>query len=172
MDPATDNNQPVDIDNSIFVSDLNQNDLAPIPTEASSQPAGIFANRRIVLELIIIAFVLGLGSGLLLSQFVSGKVDENKPQTVSASPTIEADQTALPVVKITLPSEYELPVSYGTLGPQLLAAGAIDYDRFVQVYKEAGQPLTQTQLDILRQGSDAPIVINRENAYFLLNFRE
>lgn len=72
--------------------------------------------------------------------------------------------------KITLPISYELPVSYGDLGPQLQAAGAIDYDRFVRVYEQAGQPLTETQLVVLSSGSDSPIVFNRENAYFLLNF--
>ena len=65
---------------------------------------------------------------------------------------------------------FVLPAAYGDLGPQLLAAGAIDLDRFVRTYQQAGAPLSKAQVDILTQGSDRPIVIDRENSYFLLNF--
>lgn len=170
MAPSTDDTPLINVDDSALVTDSNQADLAAIPPETLPQAVGFYASRRLVLELVIIVFALGLGSGLLLSQFVPGQVDVKPPETVSAPPTIEAEQTALPVLEITLPGEYELPVSYGNLGPQLLAAGAIDFDRFVQVYEEAGQPLTEEQLNILKDGSDIPVVINRENAYFLLNF--
>jgi hypothetical protein len=74
------------------------------------------------------------------------------------------------VTQVTLPDSYPLPISFGDIGPRLVAAGAIDYDRFVQLYAEAGQPLTEEQLEILTKESDAPVVINRDNAYFLLNF--
>jgi hypothetical protein len=91
--------------------------------------------------------------------------NDDVTETESPEPTI-----APAAGKITLPDSYELPVSYGDLGLRLQAAGAIDYDRFVRVYERAGQPLTETQLAILSHGSDSPIVFNRENAYFLLNF--
>jgi hypothetical protein len=52
----------------------------------------------------------------------------------------------------------------------LLETGAIDYDQFVQVYEQAGKPLTEEQIQILTEGSDAPIVFDQANAYFLLNF--
>lgn len=74
------------------------------------------------------------------------------------------------VEEINPPSGFALSVSYGDLGPQLVAAGAIDLDRFVRVYQQAGSPLTKSQLDVLTVGSDRPIVIDRENSYFLLNF--
>jgi hypothetical protein len=62
-----------------------------------------------------------------------------------------------------------LPATYGDLGPRLLEVGAIDYNQFLRVYQQAGQPLDETQLEILTQGRDQSIVIDRENAYFLLN---
>jgi hypothetical protein len=65
---------------------------------------------------------------------------------------------------------YTLPVKYGKLGPQMLASGAIDYNRFVQTYQRAGQPLNDDQLAILSKGSDSPVVVDYQNAYFLLNF--
>lgn len=72
--------------------------------------------------------------------------------------------------QISLPASYQLPVSFGDIGPQLLAAGAIDYDLFVQIYERAGQPLDESQMAMLEKGSDAPVIINQDNAYFLLNF--
>jgi len=72
--------------------------------------------------------------------------------------------------QISLPDSYQLPVSFGDIGPQLLAAGAINYDRFVEIYERTGQALNETQLAILSEGSDTPIVIDRDTAYFLLNF--
>ena len=61
-------------------------------------------------------------------------------------------------------------VSYGNLGPQLLAVGAIDLERMKALYEEAGQPLTKEQIKILTEGSDEKIKITPENSYFLLNF--
>jgi hypothetical protein len=69
-----------------------------------------------------------------------------------------------------LPAEYPLGVSFGDIGPRLLAVGAIDLDEFVHLYSQRGSPLTAGQMTVLTEGSDAEIVINRQNANFLLNF--
>jgi hypothetical protein len=52
----------------------------------------------------------------------------------------------------------------------MIAAGAIDLTKFVQVYQQAGKPLTDEQMTILTQGSASNIVINEQTSYFLLNF--
>jgi hypothetical protein len=65
---------------------------------------------------------------------------------------------------------FNLHAHYGDLGPRLIQAGAIDLDRFEEVFQQAGRPLTADQLTALLSGSDAPVVINRENGHFLLNF--
>lgn len=64
---------------------------------------------------------------------------------------------------------YNLGVSYGNLGPQVVEAGGIDYPAFVSLYETSGRPLTDSQLEILTQATDEQIVINAENAHFLLN---
>ena len=112
--------------------------------------------------ILLLVFVLGLGSGY---QFWGRSPAGTVPDQANAGsePGPSPDQ-------VSLPNDYSIPVFFSDIGPQLVTSGAIDYDRFVQVYDRAGQPLTEEQLDILTQGSDAPIVINRENAYFLLNF--
>ncbi|GAB4262641.1 MAG: hypothetical protein Kow0080_00170 [Candidatus Promineifilaceae bacterium] len=72
--------------------------------------------------------------------------------------------------QVNPPEGYMLPAVYGDLGPRLLEAGGIDYDQFIEVYQRSGHPLTDEQLAILTKGSNESIVINQENAYFLLNF--
>jgi hypothetical protein len=69
-----------------------------------------------------------------------------------------------------LPQSYTLPVSYGTLGPQLVKAGAIDLQSFTALYAANGNPLSTGQQVILTKGSNTPIVIDHNNAHFLLNF--
>jgi len=65
---------------------------------------------------------------------------------------------------------YALPISYGNVGPQLIESGAISYDAFASIYQNSGTPLSSEQIEILRHGSDEKIVINSQNAHFLLNF--
>lgn len=67
-------------------------------------------------------------------------------------------------------SGYEISASYGQLGPKMIEAGVIDFDKFKQTYEQSGQALTEEQLEILRKGSNKKIKITRDNSYFLLNF--
>jgi hypothetical protein len=103
--------------------------------------------------------VAGIGGGFVLRGLVPGL------QAQSAEATAEALAR-----QINPPEGFELPASYGDIGPQLLSAGAIDDAKFVQVYQESGRPLNDEQLGILRQNTQTPIVINQKNAYFMLNF--
>ena len=65
---------------------------------------------------------------------------------------------------------YEIRATYGDIGPKLLSAGAIDFNKVKDLYEKAGQPLTEEQIKILTQGSNEKIKITPENSYFLLNF--
>jgi hypothetical protein len=64
---------------------------------------------------------------------------------------------------------FELPVRYGDFAPKLIAAGAIDYAQFVKLYEESGNPLSERQIDLLTNGGENQVVINKGNQHFLLN---
>jgi hypothetical protein len=117
---------------------------------------------------ISLAFAIGLSSGYL----AWGR--EIFAATPTSSPVLSATHATIDVAaigqQVNPPEGYALPIKLGKIGPQLLAAGAIDYKRFLQIYQDAGQPLTDQQQAILTKGSDQPLVIDRSNAYFLLNF--
>jgi hypothetical protein len=119
----------------------------------------------------VFIFLLGIASGYLMWG------NENPTESTEASseeisPIVNDTQDELAEIthRINPPDGYSIPVAYGNIGPKLLEAGAIDIDLFIQVYRDSGSPLTEEQLDILTKGSDEPIVIGNQNAYFLLNF--
>jgi hypothetical protein len=124
--------------------------------------------RRLVragaaLLVLLIVFALGVGAGYLRW---GGRPPAALPAN-AAAPIAEQQQTAEEAI---LPASYTLPVSYGDLGPQLLAAGAIDQEEFVQIFAEGSQPLTDEQLATLTEGISDPIAITPHNSHFLLNF--
>ncbi len=108
--------------------------------------------------LLLIVFIAGFGGG-----YFTGR--QSMPTTESQSD----NKAMVDANEIYPPEGYTISAVFGDIGPQLLAAGAIDLPQFIEIYKQAGQPLTDEQLAILTKGSNAPIMINQENAYFLLN---
>ena len=65
---------------------------------------------------------------------------------------------------------YQLNVSYGTLGPQLIQIGTINPAKFAAVFEAYHETITPEEEAILTKGSDAPIRITAANAHFLLDF--
>ena len=120
-------------------------------------------NRRIrqigwIVIAIVITFFLGFGSGYLKwGQDETVKFKQQKEMTELYEQVNPQDGFALPVF-------------YGKLGPQLIDAGVIDFDAFMTVMTASGEALDNSQMDILKKGSDDEIVITAENAHFLLNF--
>ena len=128
----------------------------------ASQPRPI---RPTVLKalFILVVFVLGLGSGVLIGR------QKMKPGPSSANARSE-DRSADRIHQINPAEGYQIPAVFGNIGPQMIMAGAIDLAQFIQIYKQAGQPLTDEQMASLTKGSGSKIVISQGNAYFLLNF--
>ena len=123
--------------------------------------------RRVIV--VALAFSLGLGSGYLMWGRPAALTDDHSTEAAPTQTGIRIDLAALSR-QVNPPEGYTLPATYGDLGPSLVAAGAIDLDRFVRLYEEAGRSLTEDQLVILTEGGNDPIVIDAGSASFLLNF--
>jgi hypothetical protein len=126
-------------------------------------PETISANQRIrkiawIILGAVIVFFIGLGSGYYM--WGQDETAESKQQKELAA-----------LYEQVNPKEgFTLPISYGDLGPQLIENGVINYDAFAAVQKNAGDPLSTEQTEVLKNGSDKEITINAQNAHFLLNF--
>ncbi len=133
-----------------------------LPDDPAPPPSPRTLSRVWIPVALLIGFALGIGGGFLLwaRPAAQSAAEESAPRS----------RVATLVESINPPEGYELPVRFNDLGPGLLEAGAIDLPRFIQVYQNAGRPLTPEQLTILQEGSAQNVVLNRENAYFLLNF--
>lgn len=59
---------------------------------------------------------------------------------------------------------FELPVSWGDIGPKLIAAGVIDKEKFIKTV----QP-TKEDEDILTRGTSGNITINAQNSQFVVD---
>ncbi len=91
-----------------------------------------------------------------------------------SAPTVEQINFEADVKKLyeqVNPKEgFEIAVNYGNIGFKLIQDGAIDFEKFSALYDRVGSPLTKEQLAVFsEEGLNKPIIINRENSYFLLN---
>jgi hypothetical protein len=117
--------------------------------------------------LTLIGFVLGSASGYFINDLRYTK--QSSPNSLTQENHTESEISHL-AKQVNPPNGYEIQVSYGDVGPILLASGAIDYDAFLTVYNRSGFPLNEKQIEILTEGSRDNVLINQQNAYFLLNF--
>jgi hypothetical protein len=114
---------------------------------------------RLWAVLVLFTYIFGLGSGYVLRGVLAPASDSNSDNS---------DMEAM-AAQINPKEGYQIPATYGDIGPRLVEAGAIDLDQFVNLYQEMGRPLSKEQQEILTEGSSASIVINQENQHFLLN---
>lgn len=63
---------------------------------------------------------------------------------------------------------YEISARWGNIGPNLINSGAIDIDKFKELYDSEGG-LKPNELEILEKGSNSKIKITKENGHFVLN---
>ncbi len=98
-------------------------------------------------------------AGLILGAFQLGirKVSINDPSNLKSGQALQLDKM---VAQVNPPDGYPIPVQYGSIGPRLLAAGAIDLQKFEQIYAQSGKPLTDAQKAILSSGSADEIRID------------
>jgi hypothetical protein len=106
---------------------------------------------------LLVVFLLGLGSGYL---------KWGQDETAEAR---QQKELAALYEQVNPPEGFALSISYADLGPRLIEGGVISYDAFAAIYENSGNPLSAQQIEILKNGSDEEIVIDADNAHFLLN---
>src|SRR6266508_43575 len=132
-----------------------------IITEQTPETLSINTRIRQIAWMVIgalVVFLIGLGTGYL--KWGRDETAELKQQK----------ELSVLYEQVNPKDGYALPVSYGDFGPRLIESGVIDYDAFAAIYQNSGNPLSAEQIAILKNGSDKEIIINAENAHFLLNF--
>jgi hypothetical protein len=122
-------------------------------------------NRSLVIKSILLLLIFGIG---LASGFLIGRQSMKEAAADVAAPSKNESMTMMN--QVNPPDGYQLPVTFGDIGPQMVAAGAIDMPRFIALYEQQSTPLTDDQMALLTQGTAENMVISQENAYFLLNF--
>jgi len=113
--------------------------------------------------ILLVVFCIGLGSGYLIGR-------QTMATASSATVSSSNNEDAMLFHQVNPSDGYTIPATFESVGPQLLTAGAIDLNQFVEIYKQSGKPLTDELMTILTKGNKSQIVINQSNAYFLLNF--
>ncbi len=123
---------------------------------------------------ILLIFVFGLGSGFFMGRMsMKSETASADAQTANDASAVAAPTKSGAMVdmdQINPPDGYTIPAVFGDVGPQMEAAGAIDMAKFTNVYRQQNKPLTDEQMAILTKDVASNVVINPENAYFLLNF--
>jgi len=117
--------------------------------------------------ILLIVFAVGMGGGYYMGK-QSVQTESVTEEAAAAIPT-ESGGTSM-MHQVNPPDGYTIPAKFGGIGPHMVAAGAISVGQFVQLYEQVGRPLNDEQLTILNKGSNKQIVINQNNAHFLLNF--
>ena len=136
-----------------------QNQIShPEPAQEEMQTNQRIRQTAWLVIVLLMIFLLGIGSSYL---------KWGKDETTE----LERQNEAAGLYEQVNPKEgYNLSVSYGDLGPQLIESGVINYEAFAAIYQKSGNPLSAEEVEILKNGSNQEIVINAHNAHFLLNF--
>lgn len=104
--------------------------------------------------------IIGLVLGMNLPK-IGTKISDYRASKKSAA---EQKQIADLTNQVLPKGGFTLPISWGDLGPKLVALGVIDKDKFIQ-----GVRPTDDQKKILEGGIDAPVVVDSQNGQFVVD---
>jgi len=102
------------------------------------------------------------GITLFLLGVLYQKVNALGGDTTEISKT---DANTVDKEKVIPEKGFDLPISWGDLGPKLIEAGVIDEEKFIQATN-----LNSDDQKILKEGTDKPININADNSQFVVDF--
>ncbi len=133
-----------------------ENEIVPSHEAHMSETAKKESLYILPLAIIVAAVII---SGSWFYNTRNPKVAE---QSDTGEPVSALVDKVLPVAGV------ELPVLWDDLGTKLVSTGVIDGERFKTLYEQRGQ-FTDELRDMLFTNTTTKIVINRENADYLLN---
>lgn len=116
------------------------------------------AQFRQVAPYMLFALFVGIGIGIALAGPGTGQ-GELSDGTVESSASPGAQ----------LPAAFSSDYTWQDIGPDLVAADAVNVTRFRMLYDQRGDPLTDGEVSFLTEGSDEPIRITGENKDLFLN---
>ncbi len=142
------------------------------PMNDESKPPHVIAvfnpenrqRRGLAIKALVLLVVFALGSA---GGYMMGRQSMHTEATSQSQPQKNA---MLLMQQVNPPEDYEIPVVFGDVGLQLVAAGAIDLAKFTELYQQQKKSLTDNQKILLTKETVAHVVINPDNAAFLLNF--
>lgn len=136
--------------------------VEPHPIDEPNKRTPRLRNTLVRLVFVVLIFAAGFYTGSQTNAY-------SHQGMTSIEPKASQDTTTM-AMAINPQQGFTLQVKYNDVGPQLLASGVIDQRGFIQVFEQAGQRLSPQNLAILTKGSSEQLVINQQNARFLLNF--
>ncbi len=125
------------------------------------------------------SFIIGIITVLVICGFLLASdftTAENFVKKISGRTSVNATQKQLKVndatalyAQVVPPEGIAFPGTWQNIGPKLVASGAIDLEKFKDMYNRSGHPLTEEQIAFFTKGSNETIRITSENAHFILN---
>lgn len=105
--------------------------------------------------------ILGLTIGMNVPK-IEKSIGDYQATSKSKKENVRVDKLT---EAVTPKDGFTLPISWGDLGPKLVAAGVIDEQKFNEAVT-----VTDDQKKILTGGADAPVKINSANSQFVVDF--
>ncbi len=137
--------------------------------DQEGSPSILVWNNSWGMSLVLVAAITAVFALPLAPERLKVNFSTTSAKSPAADPAAVVDLPGL-AEQVNPAEGFAFQAKFGDIGPQLLASGVIDEEKFTAIYERGGDPLTEEQRSILTEGSDEGIVMSRENAHFLLNF--
>lgn len=135
------------------------------------KPANSSLLERFVPILLVSSIAMSFAVGALWREVENVKKAGGLVSTssvASSKATSQAKGDSSKLLSEVMPDNYKLGVKFNDVILKMVETGAIDKDKFIQLYAERA-PLTDKQKELFEKVSNDEIVLNQENAQLLLN---
>ena len=124
------------------------------------------------------SYLTGLATGLLIGLLLFVLIpklfnyrkasDPERETTIEKTASVQSDQLLSEVTQKVLPEKFDLGVSFGETVKKLVETGAIDRQKFMDLYQSRGGLPAEFQ-NLFDEASAEEIIVTKENNAILLN---